>query len=475
MYQSKTMNTFQNEPVAKAVLKNILPAMAAALMVLIYNLADTFFIGQTHNDVLVAAVSLATPVFLIFIAVGTVFGVGGTSVISRSLGKGEKEYAKKVCSFCMWACVACGIILAALFLIFMEPILTMIGASEQTMGPAKTYLTIVALGGPLVLISSCFSNVVRAEGQSGKAMAGQVIGNVVNIILDPIMILVFGWGITGAAIATVVGNMVGAVYYVLFYLRGKSILGISIRDFSVKDKICSSVLAIGIPAALGSVMMSVSQIIMNQQMAGYGDMALAGIGVAMKVTMITGTVAMGVGQGVQAMLGFCVGAQRWDRFHKIMKFSMVFAFVLSVAVTVVCFLVRSQLVGAFLSQPEAYDYAVKFTGILLTTSFLFGCFYVLVNALQAMGAAKESLVVSISRQGLVYIPSIFILKALLGVTGLVWAQPVADVLSTALVIILYVSSVKRMKATTEQKETQSKMKSEYAGICHQPVCDSVRS
>lgn len=454
MNQSKSLNTFKNEPVAKAVLKNVLPAMAASLMVLIYNLADTFFIGQTHNDVLVAAVSLATPVFLIFMAVGTVFGIGGTSVISRSLGKGDKEYAKKVCSFCMWSCVACGIVLSVLFLLFMKPILTMIGASEQTLGPATTYLTIVALGGPLVLIANCFSSVVRAEGQSGKAMAGQVAGNIVNIILDPLMILVFGWGITGAAIATVIGNLTGAVYYILFYLRGKSILGISIRNFSVKNKVCSSVLAIGIPAALGSLMMSVSQIVVNQQIAGYGDMALAGIGVAMKITMITGTVAMGVGQGVQAMLGFCVGAKMWDRFHKIMRFSMIFAFGLSVAVTVVCFLVRSQLVGVFLSQPEAYDYAVRFTGILLTTSFLFGCFYVLVNALQAMGAAKESLVVSLSRQGLFYIPAIFLLRVLLGVTGLVWAQPVADVLSTALVILLYIRSIKRLKGKQDTKNDQ---------------------
>ena len=133
---------------------------------------------------------------------------------------------------------------------------------------------------------------------------------------------------------------------------------------------------------------------------------------------------------------------------------MIFAFGLSVAVTVVCFLVRSQLVGVFLSQPEAYDYAVRFTGILLTTSFLFGCFYVLVNALQAMGAAKESLVVSLSRQGLFYIPAIFLLRALLGVTGLVWAQPVADVLSTTLVILLYIRSIKRLKGKQDTKNNQ---------------------
>ena len=222
---------FEKTPVPQAVLKNAVPAMAAMLMVLVYNLADTFFIGQTHNDILVAAVSLATPVFLIFMALGTVFGIGGTSVISRALGEGRSTYAKKVCSFCMWSCVAVGIALSAIFLVFMDQILALIGASSDTWEPAKTYLTIVALSGPFVLISNCYSNVIRAEGQSTKAMMGQLIGNLLNMILDPIMILMFNWGIAGAAIATVIGNVVGAGYYIFYFLRGKSTLSIHIQDF----------------------------------------------------------------------------------------------------------------------------------------------------------------------------------------------------------------------------------------------------
>ena len=184
-----TVGLFEKAPVPQAVLKNAVPAMAAMLMVLIYNLADTFFIAQTRNDILVAAVSLATPVFLIFMAVGTVFGIGGTSVISRSLGQGRTEHAKKVCSFCMWGCVTVGVVISAAFLLLMEQILELIGASADTWGPARTYLTIVALGGPFVLISSCFSNILRAEGQPNKAMMGQILGNLLNVLLDPVMIL----------------------------------------------------------------------------------------------------------------------------------------------------------------------------------------------------------------------------------------------------------------------------------------------
>lgn len=448
MKDQKSLDVFSTMSVPQAVIKNAIPAMVAMLMVLIYNLADTFFIGQTHNAYQVAAVSLATPVFLMFMAVGTVFGIGGTSVISRAMGEERAEYAKKVCSFCMWACVVVGLVMSALFLIFMDSILLLIGASGDTWEYAKSYLTIVSYSGVFVLISNCYSNILRAKGQATKAMVGQVIGNLLNVVLDPIMILGFGWNITGAAIATVIGNVMAASYYIVYFLRGGSSLSIRIKDFSVKDNICSSVLAIGIPASLASVLMSVSQMIMNGLMAGYGDMTIAGIGVAMKVTMITGMIAMGIGQGIQPLLGYCVGARTWERYRKIMRFSMWFAFLLGLTMTVFCYLFTDQIVSAFLTEERAFDYAVQFARILLSTSTLFGVFYVLTNALQAMGAAVSSLIINLSRQGIIYIPALFILKAVLGVNGLVWAQPVADILSIGLAVGLYAISFRKTSQVT---------------------------
>ena len=438
MQESNATELFEKAPVSQAVLKSALPAMAAMLMVLIYNLADTFFVGQTHDAYQVAAVSLAMPVFLMFMAVGTVFGMGGTSVISRALGQGRTDYAKKVCSFCMWGCVVVGVMMAALFLIFMEPILTMVGASEGTWAYAKSYLTIVSFGGPFVLISNAFSNSVRAEGKSAEAMMGQLLGNLLNVILDPIMILLLGWNITGAAIATLIGNIVGACYYILYFVRGKSSLSVSIKELSQPEKVCGPVCAIGIPAALGSVLMSVAQIIINSQLAKYGDMAVAGMGVAMKVVTITGMVCMGLGQGVQPLLGYCVGAKLWERFKKAFRFSMLFALSLGAVLTVICYLFTNQIVSAFLSDPAAYSYAVEFSRILLTTSFLFGVFYVLINTLQAMGAATPALIINLSRQGIIFIPALFILQAVVGINGLIWAQPVADLLSIGLAAILYI-------------------------------------
>jgi len=451
--EQKSLEVFESMPVPKAVFKNALPAMAAMLMVLVYNLADTFFIGQTHDALQVAAVSLATPVFLMFMAVGTVFGMGGTSVISRALGEGRKDYAKKVCSFCMWGCVIVGVVMAALFLIFMEQILSLIGASSDTWNSAKTYLMIVVCSGPFVLISNCYANVIRTEGESGRACMGQLLGNLLNVVLDPIMILGFGWNIAGAAIATVIGNVFGAGYYISYFLRGKSSLSVRLKDFTLREKVCSSVLAIGVPAALGSMLMSVSQIIINSQMAEYGDMAIAGMGVAMKVVTITGMVCIGLGQGVQPLLGYCVGAKLWKRFKDVFKFSFIFSFILGVVLTVICYLFTNQIVSAFLADVTAFDYAVQFAKILLTTSPIFGVFYVLTNALQAMGAATASLVINLSRQGIIFIPVLFILKAVLGLTGLVWAQPAADILSILLAAVLYVNTYRKL--SIQKPETPS--------------------
>ena len=295
---------------------------------------------------------------------------------------------------------------------------------------------------------NCFSNVIRAEGEPGTAMMGQLLGNLLNVVLDPIMILGFGWNIAGAAIATVIGNLFGAGYYIFYFLRGKSSLSISIKDFTVKDKVCSSVLVIGVPAALGSLLMSVSQILINSQMAEYGDMAIAGMGVAMKVVVITGMICMGLGQGVQPLLGYLVGAKLWKRFQDVFKFSILFALILGVVLTMICYLFTNQIVSAFLTDATAFDYAVSFAKILLTTSFLFGVFYVLTNALQAMGAATASLIINLSRQGIIFIPALFLLKAFLGLTGLIWAQPIADILSLALAAGLYVDTYRKLSMQT---------------------------
>ncbi len=444
MDEKNQLELFSSGKVSTAVLKNAIPAMVAMLMVLVYNLADTFFIGQTHDDLQVAAVAMCTPVFLMFMSVGTVFGLGGTSVIARALGEGRVEFARKVSSFCMWSCVVIGLVMAGAFLLCMDNLLTLMGVSSDVWDYAKTYMTIVTFSGPFVILSNCFSGILRAEGQANTSMMGMLLGNLANIILDPIMITGFNWQIAGAAMATVIGNVLAGVYYLLYYRKGTSLLSIHPKDFTMKEGICKNVLVIGIPASLGSLLMSVSQILLNGRLMTYGDMPVAGMGVASKVTMITGMVCIGLGQGVQPLLGYCVGAKNWERFRKALNFSLLFAFALSVAMTGVCYLLTEQIVNLVLTNPDAFEYGCHFSWILLTTSFLFGVYYVLTNTLQAMGAATPSFIINLSRQGILFIPMLFLLESFLGLDGLLWAQPVVDVLSMLLAIVLYIPIYRKM-------------------------------
>lgn len=437
--QDKTTEIFKNAPVPKAVLSNAIPSIISMIMVLVYNLADTFFIGQTKNAYMVAAVSVATPVFLIFMAVGMLFGIGGTSLISRMLGEGKQDKAKNTSSFCFWTGAVTGVIAVIFILIFAKPICRMVGASDDTLGYASQYLSIVSAGIPFLIIGNTFSNIIRAEGNAKKAMIGMIIGNLMNIVLDPIMILGFGWNVAGAAIATVIGNVFAAVYYICHLVSKNSILSIRPKDYMAKNKIAAGVLAIGIPASLNSILMSVSNIIINNMMQKHGDMAVAGLGVAMKVNMIAVMLLIGLGTGIQPLLGYCYGARNKTRYLAVLKFSLIFAFCLSAVMTVICYCGAGPLVRAFLDDPDAFGYGMSFARIYIYSGPVIGILFVLINAIQSTGAALPSLILSISRQGLLYIPILLIFRTVFDTPQtLALAQPVTDYLAATLALVLFI-------------------------------------
>lgn len=447
MQQNKN-EIFHNAPVSKAVLFNTIPAICSMIMVMIYNLADTFFVGQTKDPYMVAAVSYALPIFMIPSAIGNLFGIGGTSVISRAMGREDYAYARKASSFCFWTGTLVGVICTLVLLLFAAPISRMLGAtSAETFTYTRDYLAMVSWSAVFIVIANAFSNIIRAEGQSLHAMAGMLIGNLVNIILDPIFIFPLGMGIQGAAIATSIGNIIGAMYYILYFVFHDSQLSIRLKDYSTGNKIAHSVLVIGIPAALTSILMSVSNIVVNGQMSAYGDLAVAGYGVDLKIHMIISNVVIGLGQGIQPLLGYCFGAGLKERYHKVMRFSLVYALILSTLLTLTCILCARPLVGLFLEDPAAFDYGVHFTIISLLSGPICGVLYVLLNALQSRGAATESFIVSISRQGFVFFPLLFLLHHSMGMDGLVWTQQFSDLISFALAIVLYliVSKKKEIK------------------------------
>lgn len=422
---------------SKAVITNAVPAMLAMVMALVYNMADLFFIGQTGNDLMVAAISMASPLFLMFMSLGNVFGVGGSSLLSRSLGAGKTDLAGRITAFCFWSCIVLGIILSVVVLFSAEAMALAFGASPNTVDMVTNYLRIIATTGVFTLISSCFSALVRAEGKPEKAMTGMLLGNVINIVLDPIFILVLGMGVEGAAIATAIGNLVGGLYYLVYLLKADTMLTIKIKDFTCRHNILKNVLTIGIPASLSTVLMGTCQMLINGQMANYGDLAVAGIGVGMKVTMITTMVCIGIGIGIQPLLGYAIGAQNEKRYHAVFNFSVLFALCLSGVLTVLCYLCLHWIVGAFVTDPEAYEYAYFFSQVLISTSVVSAVLFVLANALQAAGAATTSFIINISRQGYVYIPLLFTMGGIWGINGLVFAQPVADMISITIAVVLY--------------------------------------
>lgn len=451
--ENQTVEIFRDAPVPKAVISNIVPSVISMIMVLLYNLADTFFIGQTKNAYMVAAVSVATPVFLIFMAVGMLFGIGGTSLISRMLGEGREERAKQISSFCFWTGLIIGICSSILIWLVDRPLCRMVGASNDTVGYAKQYLDIVAISIPFLIVSNMFSNIIRSEGRAKTAMTGMIIGNVMNIVLDPIMILGLGWNVAGAAAATVVGNVCSALFYLWHLLSKRSILSIHPGNYRVSGGIASGVFAIGIPASLNSVLMSVSNIVINKVMTQYGDMAVAGLGVAMKVNMIVVMLLIGVGTGIQPLLGYCFGARNRKRYLDVLKFSLALAFCISMVMTVICYCFAGSLVTAFLDNADAFAFGMSFSRIYVLSGPIMGILFVLINAIQSTGAAIPSLILSISRQGLLYLPILALFNHIFDTARLVAAaQPVTDYLSSVLALVLFIITYRRYFTDFDQKK-----------------------
>ncbi len=443
------MNTnkylFEEAPVPKAVATMAIPTMISMLVVVIYNMADTFFIGQTGDPMQVAAVSLATPVFMVFMALGNLFGIGGSSAISRALGEKKIERAKQISSFCCYGSLGLGIIIATLFFFGMDFILKMIGASENTIDYAREYLSYISFGGPFIMFGTAFGNILRGEGASKESMIGNLIGTITNIILDPIMILIFGWGVAGAAIATVIGNIAASAFYTGYFLMKKSSLSIHLKDFRISDQIALNVTAIGIPASLNNILMSCANIILNLALTGYGDTPVAAMGVAMKSNMLVVLLQIGLCAGIQPLIGYNYGAKNKKRLMKIFQFTGICAVVMGTILTILMVIARQFLIQAFIDDQEVISYGIQMVIALQMSGPVIGILFLCINTIQGMGKAFPSLVLTICRQGLIFIPSVFILNKIFGLEGVIYAQPFADYLSIILSIFLCFGLFKKIE------------------------------
>ncbi len=435
---------FEHAPVSKAVAVMAVPTMISMLVVVIYNMADTFFIGQTGDPMQVAAVSLATPVFMVFMALGNLFGIGGSSAISRALGEKKTERARNISSFCCYGSLGLGIVMALIFLVGMNGILKLIGASENTIDYARDYLTYIAFGGPFIMFGTAFGNILRGEGAAKESMIGNMIGTVTNIVLDPIMILAFGWGVVGAAVATVIGNMAASGFYLLYFLRKKSSLSIRLKDFKVSQRIGASVMSIGIPASMNNILMSCANIVLNQVLIGYGDTPVAAMGVAMKSNMLVVLLQIGLCAGIQPLIGYNYGARNKKRLMQVFRFTGMCAVALGTALTVIMVIARQAVIQAFINDGEVIAYGIQMVIALQLSGPVLGILFLCINTIQGMGKAIPSLVLTVCRQGLIFIPSIYILNGIFGLEGAIYAQPVADFISIVLSLCICLSIFRKM-------------------------------
>ncbi len=435
---------FEEAPVSKAVAVMAIPTMISMLVVVIYNMADTFFIGQTGDPMQVAAVSLATPVFMVFMALGNLFGIGGSSAISRALGEKKIERARQISSFCCYGSLGLGIIMSLGFLVGMNGILKLIGASENTIGFARDYLTYIAFGGPFIMFGTAFGNILRGEGAAKESMIGNMIGTVTNIVLDPIMILMLGWGVVGAAVATVIGNIAASAFYLLYFLRKKSSLSIRLKDFHMGDRIAAGVMSIGIPASLNNILMSCANIVLNQVLISYGDTPVAAMGVASKANMLVVLLQIGLCAGIQPLIGYNYGARNKKRLLDVFKFTGLCAVIIGTLLTAVMVVARQTVIRAFIDDAEVIAYGIQMVIALQLSGPVLGILFLCINTIQGMGKAIPSLVLTICRQGLVFIPLVYILNGMFGLDGVVYAQAVADFISIVLSLVICLGIFRKM-------------------------------
>lgn len=418
-----------------------LPVIVVMIVQVLYNMADVFFMGQGGDPVQVAAISLAGPAFNIFTGVGTLFGAGACTAIAMALGQGDREKAKYYSSFCAWASVITGIVLAVVMFIFMAPLLGFMGADAETAGPAGAYLSIVMLGSPFIMFGGGLGNAIRADGSSAKVMMISLIGTFTNIILDPLFIMAFGWGIAGAAWATVIGNVVSSVL-VFLHVRKSDCLTVSPKYFTLKKDVSLKVISLGVPMALGTVLMCFSSMFSNQLLAGYGNIAVAANGVAGKAGMLVGMIAMGVCMGMQPVISYAYGMGDRKRLRKITLVTGAAATIISTALGAGFLLGRDAFITAFLDDPQVLEIG-RFMMLTLIASPVGGIYQLCSSYLQGTGKVSYATVTSLLSKGIVYVPVLFISEALGGFAGLVFAGAISDLISTAIGVLLSVSWARR--------------------------------
>lgn len=423
--------------VSKAVATMAIPSVISSLVTVVYNMADTFFVGQTGDPLQVAAVSLTNPIFILFMAVANMFGMGGSAVASMALGEQNQKRMKQVSTFITYASLAVGILFALVLVGFMQPILSIFGANEETYALARGYVFHISYGAPFIIWSAAASFVVRSEGASKEAMIGSMIGTIANIVLDPVLISGFHLGAAGAAVATTLGNILASLYYLWYFVKKSNNFSIGIRNFTCRYGIFSGICSCGLPTAIFSTLMSVSTIVLNQILVTYGNAPVAAIGIVFKANMFITFLQMGLANGVQPLLGYNFGSGDKKRFQDIAAYTKKCCIVIGILATLLFFVFRRQIIGLFIQDEEVIMYGVRMLIAYMLSGPVIGILFMNMNCMQSVGKAFWATILSVLRQGVLLIPLLFLLNALGGLTGVIYGQALTDYIAVILSVLMW--------------------------------------
>lgn len=390
-------------------------------------MADMYFVGWIGDYAQVASVSLAMPVFSILMAVSTMIGNGGCTKIAQALGQHDKEKVQSYSALCVWASIIFGILFAVSCFLFCNPLLRFLGANEEMWDYTKSYLLILAAGAPIILLNHSLGGALRGEGEIKAGMLGGMLATAANIVLDPVFIIVLKLGVRGAAIATVLGNAIAVVYYFLYKASSKTDCVIEMRPSYARDiRALGSILALGLPNAISSILSGFAGTFSNQILVNYGTAAVAAMAAAGKAIMVTSMIQMGICMGIQPLLAYCYGSGDYKRLKEILQKVTILTTLLGTLLTFFIYFGREWVISLFIKDAEVVSLGASLVTYQLLMGPFIGIYYLATNFLQASGNATGASVASALRQGILLIPLLYLFSGLFQLEGLAIAHPVAD-------------------------------------------------
>ncbi len=434
-------SVYEEKNISKAIMRAGLPAMLGQLTTLIYNIADTFFVSLTKEPATIAAVTLCAPILLIIMSIASIFGMGGSSVIARLLGEEKEKESGMTMNFCVYAMAAAGIITLVLGLVFLQPLAKISGADKTNITYTCDYLKWIFIGSPFIMLANGFVHLFRSVGLIKEGTIGLMLGNVINMVLDYVFIVIFGWETAGAALATSLGFICATIYYIVCMIReehkGNQLVPLMPSHFSPNAAMIRNVVGIGIPGALITVLMSVSNIVLNNYISIYGSDAVASYGIAYKLDMIPILLSVGLAQGVAPLVGYCYGGNMKKRMSDLVKYTIIYGILMGALFTTVFVLFGKSLASIFLQDNALIQQTEYFLKILCLSAPMLGVINMMTSYFQALGKALNSLMITLLRNAILFIPGVILLNYFWKLNGVIAAQPVVEAILMIICVFMY--------------------------------------